>query len=266
MASRRLTVDMNAILDAMTGSEVDSVRWFLDLETGEVQMHLSDDLQAGLDEEETEVDRLIEENPERYEDIPKYAGHEEYKLMCRFAESVDEDDIRERLDLALQGKGAFGRFRDVVFRYPDLKAKWFAARQEALLKEALDWLDSLDIEPVYDLRRITPEPAGPPAQHPSGGPKIGLLDMLLLGAPEGKTELLNGQVLRQLNAHTPSEARALFKHLAREICEYSGVAWRKRFIENTSTFKMERAHLEMEGTSVRLRIEVPPEIWDAFQA
>jgi hypothetical protein len=264
MTRRRLQVAMGDILDAMETSEDDPVTFFLDLETGKVESQLSGEWRAGLDEEETEFDRAFEENPERYEEIPKYAGHDEYNLMCRFADTVDEDDIRERLDIALQGKGAFRRFRDVIFRYPDLKAKWFATRQEALLKEALDWLDSLEIEPIYELRRIEPEPAGPPAQRASAAPKIDLLDMLLLGAPEGKTELLNGQVLRQLNAPTPSEARAVFKNLAREICEYHGIAWRNRFIQNTSRFDMERTHLQVEGTTVQLLIDVPLSIWKAF--
>lgn len=182
--------------------------------------------------------------------------------MCRFADSVDEEDIRERLDVALQGKGAFRRFRDVIFPYPDLKEKWFAVRQEALLKEALEWLEGLDIEPIYELRKIE---RAAPAPTPAGAPpKIGLLDMLLLGAPSGKTELLEGKVLRQLNACTESEARAAFKHLARELCEYHGIGWRKRFIENTSRYDIERAHLEVDGTTVRLLIDVPPAVWKAF--
>ena len=88
--------------------------------------------------------------------------------------------------------------------------------------------------------------------------------MLLLGAPDGKTELLDGKVRRQLNAASPSEARAVFKSLARELCEYHGIAWRKRFIENSSHFDVERAHLEVDGTMVQLYVDVPFSIWKAF--
>ncbi len=264
MQRRKLRVAMDEILDAMTTSEDDPVTFFLDLETGKVESRFNPEVFGAPGEDEDDFGRRFEEDPERYEEIPKYRGHEEYNLMCRFADSVDEEDIRERLDVALQGKGAFRRFRDVVFRYPDLKAKWFAMRQDAMLKEALGWLESLDVEPIYELRPIAPEPAGAPAQRVSAAPKVSLLDILLLGAPEGKTELLEGKVLRQLDARTPSEARAVFKSLAREICEYHGVAWRKRFIENTSTFDMERAHLQVEGTWVRLWIDVPLATWKTF--
>jgi len=264
MQRRTLRVDMDEILDAMTMSENDPVRFFLDRETGKVESRLDPQVYGTSGEDEDDLDQRFEEDPERYEEIPKYAGHDEYNLMCRFTESVDEEDIRERLDVALQGKGAFRRFRDVVFRYPDLRAKWFAMRQDALLTEALDWLESLDIAPLYELRRIEPEPPATPAHGAVAAPKVSPLDMLLLGAPEGKTELLDGQVLRQLNTRSPSETRGVFKHLARDLCEYHGIAWRKRFVENTSRYDIERAHLQVDGTTVSLWIDVPPAIWEAF--
>ena len=255
---------MDDVLDAMSTSEMDPVRFHLDLETGAVESQLTSEIFAELGEESTEFDRLLEQNPSRYEDIPTYGSRAEYRLMCEFVEAIEEDDIRAQLDVALQGKGAFRRFRDVVFAYPDLKTAWLERRQQALLEEALAWLDSLDIEPIYELRPIEPEPSAATAPRAESGPRITLLDMLLLGAPDGKTERLDGQVLRQFQAQTPSHARTVFKRLAREICEYHGVAWRKRFIENTSRFDLERAHLEVDGTMVRLFIEVPPPIWKVF--
>lgn len=264
MERRTLRVAMDEILDAMTMSEHDPVRFFLDLETGQVESRFSPDMLGDIDEED-DFDQRFEDNPERYEEIPRYAGHEEYDLMCRFADSVDEEDIGEMLAVALRGKGAFGRFRDVVFRYPDLKARWFAVRQQALLDAALEWLETLEIEPLYELRRLEAQnaPAAPRAM-PRATPKISLLDMLLLGAPDGKTELLDGRVLRQLNTRSASEAQGIFRHLARELCEYHGIAWRKRFIENTSRYDIERAHLEVDGATVLLWIDVPPAIWKAF--
>ena len=261
MARRKLHVDMDEILDAMTMSEQDPVRFFLDLETGKVESRFCSDVFADIGDEE-DFDERFDEDPERYEEIPRYEGHEEYDLMCRFADSVDEDDIGELLAVALRGKGAFGRFRDVVWRYPDLQARWFAMRRQALLDETLHWLEGLEIEPVYELRPLD-APSAAPAPVRSA-PQIGLLDMLLLGAPEGKTELLDGQVVRQLNTGSPAQARRVFKHLARELCEFHGIAWRKRFVENTSRYDVERAHLQVDGAMVLLWIDVSPAIWKAF--
>jgi hypothetical protein len=52
----------------------------------------------------------IEEHPDRCPEIRRIETREQYEWMCTFAESVHEDNIREKLGLALAAKGAFGRF------------------------------------------------------------------------------------------------------------------------------------------------------------
>jgi hypothetical protein len=260
MNRRTLHVDMDEILDAMTSSEQAPFTFYLDLKTGKVESGAGEESLALFGEEDELASRL-EDDPERYEEIPRYSGREEYDLMSRFADSVEEEDIAAMLTVALRGKGAFGRFRDVVFRYPDLKARWYAMQRQAWLDEALGWLEALEIEPVYELRPLPTETATPPQLST---PRVSLLDMLLLGAPDGKTELLDGRVLRQLNTRSPSEARGIFKHLARELCEFHGIAWRKRFIENTSRYDVERTHLVVDDTMVLLWVDVPLATWSAF--
>ncbi len=259
MTNRKLRVAMDDLLDAMTAMRDDASRYYLDIEDGSVVAVL--ELLDGLDEDE--IARAIEEDPDRYAEIPRIESQRDYDLMRRFADSVEEADIREKLDLALRGKGAFGRFRDVVFPYPDLKAKWLTVRQEALLAEAKGWLDSLGIEPVYELRPVERLPAKEPARA-LAEPKVGLLDLLVLGAPDGKTERIDGRVLRRLDARTPSQAGAAFKNLARELCGFHGLAWRNRHIEGKSAFDLERVQLRVEGTIVELSIEVPDSVWNAF--
>jgi hypothetical protein len=261
MSSRKLRVAMDDILLAMTTPADYQSEAYLDLETGGV-LTVEDESSSGVAEDDNAG--RIDDDPERYAQIPRTESHDEFDLMSGFADSVDEDDIREMLALALRGKGAFGRFRDVVFRYPDLESRWFAMRQEWEVGEAKRWLASLGIEPDYQLRSVEAAPAQQPAPAPQA-PKIELLDLLLLGAPDGKTELIGGRVRRQVSAAERGAARQLFKGLARGICEYFGVAWRKRFIENKDTFEMERAHLRLEGTTVVLELDVPKVIWDAFK-
>jgi hypothetical protein len=265
MTGRKLRVAMDDILFAMTMPADHESEAYLDLQTGEV-VTIEDEGLSGISSEEDL--RPIEEDPKRYASIPRIEGRDEFDLMCRFADTVDEQDIHEMLALALRGKGAFGRFRDVVFRYPDLTARWNAMQQEWEVGEARRWLESLGIEPQYQLRQVA-EPAAPQPtlakQAPKQGPRIELLDMLLLGAPDGKTELIDGRVRRQVSARERGAARQVFKNLARGICEYFGVAWRNRFIEGTDAFDLERAHLRVEGNTVVLEIDVPPAVWKAFE-
>ena len=117
---------MHDIISAMTTPADYQSEAYLDLQTGEV-VTVEDESLSGVTEDDDA--RRTDEDPDRYAQIPRTESRDQLDLMCRFADTVDEDDIREMLALALRGKGAFGRFRDVVFRYPDLKSRWHAMQE-----------------------------------------------------------------------------------------------------------------------------------------
>jgi hypothetical protein len=258
---KTLHIDMGEVLTAMDTSEHDMLSWFLDLETGEVRMLYDDHFEGDEDEFAVELER----SPDRFEEIPRYETREKYDLMCRFAESIDEEDIREKLALALRGRGAFSRFRDVVFPHPDLSAAWNAMEQDAMLEAAEQWLAGLGINAVYVRPAVEVPPADKAEARPAVAPRIDLLDMLLLGAPDGKNELFEGRVIREIRAHTKPAARAIYKNLARDLCAYYGLAWRNRHIKDKTTFDIERAHLQIRGPTITLAIDMPPETWRAFE-
>ena len=127
---------MNDVLAAMSSAPDDPMIAYLDVEKGEVVHHLS--LQAALEygevlEEDDAIRAAIEAEPERFVAIERLGSKRHYQLMARWASTVGEEDLRARLDIALAGKGAFRRFREVVSAYPDLEASWRASEQEALL-------------------------------------------------------------------------------------------------------------------------------------
>jgi len=93
---------------------------------------------------------------------------------------------------------------------------------------------------------------------------IELLDLLLLGAPGGKTELIDGQVLRQLWARTPAEARSLFENLSRQICAHHHFEWNERHVEGRTSFDLGRMHLSIEDTCVELWVDVALGAWRMF--
>jgi hypothetical protein len=251
--TRRLELDMDALLEAMARSREDIMEWFLDGERGAV-VALSDD--PGLD---ADLRDQLDNEWGRFLAIPRAEG--EYDWMRDFAASVDDEELRERLEHALSGRGAFRLFRDIVFRDAELSAEWLRARQAALLAEATRWLAESGIEPVYTLRPIA-APAPAPAPHKP--PPVTLLDLVLLGAPDGKTELIEGRVRRVVTLRDASEARRAFKSLARELCELSGKDWRRRFIEGRSEVSFGRGHLSVHDSAVELELEVPRAVWDTF--
>jgi hypothetical protein len=248
----RVTIDPRELLDALELPAELGER-FLDTATGTVvTMYGEDD-----DDPEQEHD------PATRVDLPRLTSRDEYEWMADFAESLVDDEIKERLRLALRGQGAFGRFKHVLDGDLDLRDAWFAARQRAMLAYVQRWLEREGID--AELAPPLPDPA--PATRAQVGKRdseIDLLDLLLLGAPDGKTEIIDGRVTRRVTARSPDHARALFRKLARELAEWHGVSWRKGFVEGQSRFAVERAEITVDGTSVELRIAVSRSAWNTF--
>ena len=72
------------------------------------------------------------------EPLPSSAG---YRDMADFTGAVTDDQVRERLERALDGKGAFRRFGDELFqRQEQLVPAWRAFRDVRGLRRAVDWL------------------------------------------------------------------------------------------------------------------------------
>src|SRR5882762_703886 len=102
MSARRLELDLSQVVEAMTASADDPFLFYLDTEDGTIHTAPSDSIDFSLDE------------------LP--------------------DEIAALLEVALQGKGAFARFREVVRRERDLEQSWFAFKDEADRARALAWL------------------------------------------------------------------------------------------------------------------------------
>ena len=60
--------------------------------------------------------------------------------------SVSDPPLRERLLIAIDGKGAFRRFKDVLLAFPAERERWFAYRSELLHFHIQTWLDHMKIE------------------------------------------------------------------------------------------------------------------------
>lgn len=64
------------------------------------------------------------------------------------AESVDDAELRGKLEVALDGRGAFRRFKNVLADHRAERERWFAFHGRRP-REAMDeWLTDHDIEPT----------------------------------------------------------------------------------------------------------------------
>ncbi len=146
--AQRVPVDWDDLELALT-MHSDEQRCYLNLRTGKIELaansFTADDV--GLSEEEVETG-FAEGYLIRVEPI---SSRVEYGWMAEFAETVADRRLREMLDLALDGRGAFRRFKDVLSNYPAERERWFAFHQERLDQEMQDWLAENEIEPTNPL-------------------------------------------------------------------------------------------------------------------
>src|SRR5579872_2887506 len=113
---------------------------FLDLENG--------DLLAIIEGEPDAAARRarVAANPNRFLRVDPASSREQYRWMERFVASVSEPALRERLLIAIDGKGAFRRFKDVLLAFPAERERWFSYRSELLHFHIQTWLDHMKIE------------------------------------------------------------------------------------------------------------------------
>ena len=101
-----------------------------------------DDDGPSEDEIDAELDagRLIHVEP--------LASVIEYRWMADFTGTVRNARLRGRLEGALDGRGAFRRFKNTLLDFPAERERWFAFRDERLHTAAREWLGELGIEPT----------------------------------------------------------------------------------------------------------------------
>ena len=136
------SIDLNVLETAMEDSDLAN-RYFLNLVTGEV-VFFSDYL--GLSDED---ERLLEEidASNDYVAIEHIPSYEAYQWMVDFVDEmvtpVDEH-AAEKLFMALNGKGAFHRFKDTLHRVDDqwLQA-WYEWRNNRLKAAVDEWVKSV---------------------------------------------------------------------------------------------------------------------------
>ena len=68
--------------------------------------------------------------------------------MVEFAASVADAPVRDRLERALHGRGAFRRFKDVLAPHPAERERWFRFHDQQVRAAMRAWLEDHDIEPI----------------------------------------------------------------------------------------------------------------------
>ena len=125
----------------------DQTHLFYNTETGEFDFY--SDFMDGIDAD-----------AEKFEDdvwvaAPSQRDLGEYDIMVDFAETVSEPHKNELLCVALEGRGAFRRFKDTLHRV-DLTDEWYAFKHKAYVETAREWCEENEIEYVDNTAKSEP--------------------------------------------------------------------------------------------------------------
>ncbi|HHN65652.1 MAG TPA: hypothetical protein ENK09_09855 [Nitrospirae bacterium] len=174
----QMKVNYDRIQEAMEDVKRDIHDYYLDLSTGEIitvpvaeinrilnVLYMEDDddpdsaevlfdSAINMEFQPTEKDeaaidlmlRVIEEG-ERYIRIPERPSSHAYRVMKSFALTVYDTSLREALLRALDGPGAFRRFKDLLKRDKKQRKRWHSYNAHEMRRFIEGWLRQRGIDP-----------------------------------------------------------------------------------------------------------------------
>lgn len=135
LAGRLAPVDLDMLGNELEGDVSMSTGGYVDLRTGEVYGDgATDPMIVG---EDATID--VEEEPDRWLRVDRSGSRHGWRDMATFAERQRDEAVRERLQRAINGKGAFHRFRDLVHD-EDLAEQWYAFCADRQVGRAREFL------------------------------------------------------------------------------------------------------------------------------
>ncbi|MFZ5893232.1 MAG: UPF0158 family protein [Myxococcota bacterium] len=148
---RDVPVEWEALEDAFENNAPE-VHSYLHLVTGEV-LRVVD----GIADPEMHT-RIASDTT--YMRVEPVSSREQYRWMERFIPMVEEPTLRDQLTSAIDGKGAFRRFKDVLMNYSAERERWFTFRSERLRVFMEAWLATHGLRAVPRVN-WNPEPSRP---------------------------------------------------------------------------------------------------------
>ncbi len=126
-------------LEAALENNSPELHSFLNTVTGDVirVFEGTENSEARLKQAETSPDFIY---------IEPISSRDQYHWMEEFIEMVEEPTLKDKLNIAIDGKGAFRRFKDVLVGYPSERERWFNKRSARLRDHMQQWLKSKRVE------------------------------------------------------------------------------------------------------------------------
>lgn len=148
------SIDLDDLVLALEDHSYET-SWWLDPATGEFEYCSTED-----DPED------FESRGQAY--VEPMDSSDGYRDMVDFTALVRDGRAADLLFRALQGRGAFRRFKDTLFEFPDLRQEWFAFHDRRMRRRAIEWLADRELisaeaaqQAAEDLAEGEEGPVGP---------------------------------------------------------------------------------------------------------
>ena len=86
-----------------------------------------------------------EEIYDEYIGLPTKFYIDEYNMMEEFIETIEDERLYNQLYIAINGSGAFRRFKDTCINY-DIIDDWYKFRDEKYKELAIEWCEDNNIK------------------------------------------------------------------------------------------------------------------------
>jgi predicted nucleotidyltransferase len=124
-------IDLGGLTEALEDHS-EFLRWFIDPSSGNI-IPWSED----MDESHPEERGAIFINP--------ISSSESYKDLRDFVDRVSDRRAADLLSRSIEGRGAFRRFKDTLFEFPELRQSWFAFHDTRMRRRAIEWLSDMGL-------------------------------------------------------------------------------------------------------------------------
>lgn len=122
-------------------------RCFIHKETGELiflpDFDSFDYIDPGIFKEEIGI---LKKERKNYFEIPKIRSFESYRIMSDFIGTVKDFHFSQKLERAIQRPKPFRHFNDMLLSQPEVRQKWFAFKEAALMRYVEDQVKALGEE------------------------------------------------------------------------------------------------------------------------
>ena len=89
----------------------------------------------------------------------------QYQWVDEFVLSIEDPDLKARVEAAINGKGAFRRFKDILLTIPDERRRWFEFRDQKMRQRIEEWVREQGVDPRNEPSWASVGNPTPPRPH-----------------------------------------------------------------------------------------------------